>query len=55
MRVSVAAARELSSCVSWALEHRLNSCGIVAPGHVGSSRIRDGTRVSCNDRWILYP
>ena len=24
---SVAAARERSSCGSWALEHRLNSCG----------------------------
>ena len=30
----------LSSCGSWAPERRLSSCGLVAPRHVGSSRIR---------------
>ena len=54
-RASVVAACELSSGASWALEHRLNSCDLVASRHVGSSRIRNGTHVSCNDRWILYP
>ena len=45
-----------SSCDSWALEHRINSCGqdaYVAPRHVGSSWIRDPTRVSCLSRQIL--
>ena len=28
--------------------------GLVAPQHVGSSRIRDGTRVSCIGRQVLY-
>ena len=28
--------------------------GLVAPQHVGSSRTRDRTRVSCIGRWILY-
>ena len=40
-----------SSCSSWALEHRLSSC---AAWQMGSSRIRDRTRVSCIGRWILY-
>ena len=42
----------------WLLEHRLSSCGapgLVAPQHVGSSWIRDRTRVSCIGMWILYP
>ena len=29
--------------------------GLVAPKHVGSSRIRDSTHVSCIGRQILYP
>ena len=28
--------------------------GLDAPQHVESSRIRDGTRVACVSRWILY-
>ena len=28
--------------------------GLSAPGHVGSSCIRDRTRVCCTGRWILY-
>ena len=28
--------------------------GLVATQHVGFSRIRDGTHVSCISRWILY-
>ena len=43
---------------SWsvALKHRLSSCdtGLVAPWHMGSSQVRDRTRVSCFDRRILY-
>ena len=40
---------------SWALEHRLNSCGtwLVALQHVGSSWIRDQTHVSCIGRQII--
>ena len=40
---SVVVARGLRGCGSWALGHRLNSCGIwhVAPWHVGSSWIRE--------------
>ena len=40
---------------SWALEHRLNSCGtwLVALQHVGSSWIRDQTHVSCFGRQII--
>ena len=39
----VVVADGLSSCGSWALEQRLNSCGIraVVLWHVGSSWIRD--------------
>ena len=46
----------LSSCGSWALEHRLNShgVGLVAPQHVGSYWTRDGTPVSCTGRQVLY-
>ena len=39
------------------LAHRLSNCGardLVAPQHVGSSRIRDRTCVSCIDMRILY-
>ena len=32
-------------CSSWALEHRLNSCGLVVLQHVGSSWTRDRTPV----------
>ena len=40
---SVVAAHGLSSCSSWALEHRFNSFGAWAKllWHVGSSQIRD--------------
>ena len=37
--------------------HGLSSCGTVAlaaPSHVGSSRTRDGTCISCTGRRILY-
>ena len=34
--------------------HKLGHTGLVAPGRVGSSWIRDQTRVSCIGRWILY-
>ena len=44
------------SCCSQALEHRLNSygTGLIPPQRVGSAWNRDGTRVSCIGRWILY-
>ena len=45
-----------SSCDSWALEHRLSSCGamgLVAPRHVGSSQTRARTCVPCISRQIL--
>ena len=38
--------------------HRLQQLwrtGLVALWHVGSSRIKDRTRVSCMGKWILYP
>ena len=39
----------------WALGLQwLRLLGLVLPRHVGSSRIRDQTRVSCIGRWILY-
>ena len=44
-------------CSFQALVHRLNSCGTQTCGiswHVGSSWRRDGTRVSCIGRLILY-
>ena len=44
----------LRSSGSQALERRLNSCGLVAPRHVGSSRIRDWTHVFCFGRQSLY-
>ena len=59
--------RLLSSCDTWvshcasfsccragALEKRPDSCDLVAPGHVGSSQIRDWTRVSWISRQILF-
>ena len=41
-----------SSCGSWALEHRLSSCGsgLVALWHVGSSQTRNRTPDSCIGR-----
>ena len=42
-----------SSCGSWVLQHRLNSCGSQAPWHVGSSWIGNQTHVSCIGREIL--
>ena len=38
---SAVAAHELSSCSSWALGHKLNSCATVDLWHAGSSWIRD--------------
>ena len=38
---SAVAAHELSSCGSWALEHKPNSCGTVDLRQAGSSWIRD--------------
>ena len=46
----------LSSCGSWVLECRLSSCGatgLIAPRHVGSSRLRAWTCVPCIGRQIL--
>ena len=42
------------SCGSRDLGCRLNSWGLVALQHVGSSWTRDQTCVSCIGRWILY-
>ena len=45
-----------SSCGLWVLKRRFSSCGargLVAPRHVGSSWIRDRTRVPCIGRRIL--
>ena len=44
------------SCSSQVLEHSFSSwcTGFVAPQHVGSSRIRDRTGISCTGRRILY-
>ena len=54
----VVAACGLSSCGSWALEYRqaqqLWCMGLVALQRVGSSWIRDQTRVSCFDKQVLY-
>ena len=36
------------------VRHDWARTGLVAPWHVGSSWIRDGTCVSCTGRWILY-
>ena len=45
-----------STCGSRALQHRLNSCGtgLVALWHVGSSRTRDQTCVSCTVRFFFF-
>ena len=40
-------------CSSWALEHRLCSCGAQAQLHVQSSQTRDGTHVTGTGRPIL--
>ena len=53
---SVIAARRLSSCSSWALEHagsNNRSMGLVALQHVWYSWSRDRARVSCISRQIL--
>ena len=39
---------------SRAQSQKLWHAGLVAPRHVGSSWIRDRTRVSCIGRWILH-
>ena len=54
VQTSVAVARGLCSCSSQALEHRLNSCGVVASQHLESSRISNRTCVSCIGRRIFY-
>ena len=41
-----------SSCGSQV--QQLWHMGLAALGHMGSSQIRDQTRVSCNNRQILY-
>ena len=45
----------LSNSSSLTLKHK-HSCGtgLVAPRHVGSSRTKDHTHVSCMGRWISY-
>ena len=53
-RASAVVTCVLSSCKSEALEHRLNSRGLVTPRYVGSSWIWDRTHVSRIDRCILY-
>ena len=55
-QASVVVAHWLSSCRSWALEHRLSSCGVRAlllRSMWNSSRMRDRTCVPCIGRWIL--
>ena len=54
--ISVVVAHWLSSCSSWALEHRFElwHTGLVAPWHMGSSWTRDRTHVSCIGGWTLY-
>ena len=57
MRASVVATCGLSSCSSWALEHRLSSCGSRALGalsHIASSQTKDQTHISFIGRRILY-
>ena len=39
---------------SRAQAHDLRRIRLVAPQHVGSSQIRDQTRVSCLSKWIVY-
>ena len=57
-RASAVVAGGLSSCGSWALEHRLNGCGtrgwLAEPQNMGSSWIRDKTHVSCTGRQMLH-
>ena len=57
IQVSVVVERGLSSCGSrgsTAQAQELWPTDSAAPQHVGSSWIRDRTRVSCIGRWILY-
>ena len=51
-QASVVEACGLSSCSSWAQEHRLDSCGLFTPWHL--PRPGDQTHVPCIGRWILY-
>ena len=59
MQASVAVIRGFSSRSSWALEHRLSSCGAQAycstKEIVGSPWTRDQTHISCIGRQILLP
>ena len=43
-----------SSCGPPGSRDQVSGCDLAAPGHVGSSQIRDRTHVSCSDRRILY-
>ena len=52
MQASGVVARGLRTCGSRALDHRFSPG--VAPRHMGSSWIRDGTCVSCIGRRVLY-
>ena len=52
--LSVVAAGALGGCSSWALEHRLNSCGTWAQSLCGMWDISRSGIKSCTDRWILH-
>ena len=54
VQASVVMLGELSSCSSQVWGQKLGYPGLVAPKHVGSSRTRDQTCVSCVGRQILY-
>ena len=46
--------QQLQVSGSRAQSQQLWLMSLVAPWHMGSSRIQDQTRVSCIGRWILY-
>ena len=57
MPASVVGTHGLRSCSSWALEHRLSTCGaqaLVALSHIESSETEDQTHISCIGRRIPY-
>ena len=58
LRWDLVAVRAFSSCAAWGLLSSYGSVvwhtGLVAPRHVGSSRIRDWTCVSYTGRQILH-
>ena len=53
-QLSVVAGGVFSSCGSQAPEHRLRSCSAWAQLHVGSSRTRGGSHVSCTGTRIPH-